>query len=100
MRRWIPLTRTLRGQWDKRKKKKKFSPAVGTLTTGTGTKIPMPLTEEEEAMQLTETLQRSTVEKRASNIPYLKGIRPLRLELQKKALEEVARRKVAMEAAK
>lgn len=40
------------------------------------------------------------IRKRAPNFPYLRNVGPSRLELQKKALEEVARRKVAMEAAK
>lgn len=47
----------------KKKKKKKSTLAVGTLTT-----------EEDEAQQMNEMLNRSTVEKMASNIPYLKGI--------------------------
>lgn len=33
-------------------------------------------------------------------ISYLKGVRPFRLELQKRALEEVVNRKAVMEAAK
>lgn len=51
-------------------------------------------------MQLTKTLQRSTIEKRASNVPCLEGVEPLGLELEKKALEEASRRKAEMEAAK
>lgn len=65
-----------------KKKKKKKSTTTGTLTL-------VPLKEEEEAMQLTETIQRNTVEKMATNVPYLKGVGLLGYELQKKALEEV-----------
>lgn len=59
---------------------------------------PSIVTEVEEAQQIHETLQRSTVEKSTSNIPYLEGIGPLTFPLLKKALEEVAKRKTEMEA--
>lgn len=61
---------------------------MGFLTTALGTRIPVPLTIKEERQQLRETLQRSTVEKRMSNIPFLEGAGPSRLEVQRKALEE------------
>lgn len=48
----------------KKKKMKKSTLTVRTLTTSTGTLITVPLTEEKEALQLNKTLHRSTVEKR------------------------------------
>lgn len=84
----------------KKKRKKKKGPAVGTLTTILRIRIPVPLTDEEEKQQLRETFQRSTVEKRTTNVPFFFGAYPSSLELQKKALEEAVGQKTAMEAAK
>lgn len=85
------------GEKKKNKKKKNYRLAVRTLMTATGERIPIPLTKEEDMMQLIETLQRSTVKKRTTNIPYLERVGPSELELQKKALEEAAKRKAAMQ---
>lgn len=82
----------------KKKKKKGTGLAVGMLITSSGTRIPVLLNEEEEQLQLRETLQRSTVEKMAPPVPYLENVGPLGLKLQWMALEEAARRKVQMEA--
>lgn len=81
-------------------KKKKNDPSMRTLTTATGTRIPIPLTDEEERQQLQWTHQQSTVERKATNIFYLKGAGPSGLELQRKALENAAKRKATMETAK
>lgn len=80
--------------------KKKKSPTVGTLTTATGTWIPVLLIDEKERQQLQETLQRSTNERRATNVPFHHGVGPFGLELQKKALEKATKRKATMEAAR
>lgn len=50
-------------------KKKKKGPVLETLMTATRIRIPVSLTKEKERQQLREMLQRSTVERRASNIP-------------------------------
>lgn len=73
---------------------------MGILTTATGTFIPVPLTEEEEAQQINEMLQRGIMEKRATNVPYLEGVGPSKFDLQKKALKEAVRRKTEIEATK
>lgn len=59
---------------------------MGTLTTAIGMLILVPLTEEEEAQQLHETLERSTIEKKASNVLYLEGVGPSAFELQRREL--------------
>lgn len=68
-----------------------------TLSTKTNTRISVPLNEEGEELQLRETLQRITVEKRAPNVPYLKNMELSGLEQQCLALEEAARLKVVKE---
>lgn len=83
-----------------KKKKKKKGTTVGTLTTTTLTRIPIPLIEKRRTVPTRETLQSSTIKRKASNFSYLENAGPSGLELQKKTLEKAARRKVAMEAAK
>lgn len=58
---------------EKTKKKKGKGPTLGTLMTSYGMRIPVALTEEEEQLQLRETLQRSIVEKRAPYVPYVES---------------------------
>lgn len=53
---------------------------MGTLTTGTKIRIPVSLTDEEERQQLKETLQRSTIERRTTNVPFLEVVGPFGLE--------------------
>lgn len=72
---------------------------MGTLTTKTNTRIPVPLNDEEDELQLGETLKRSKVEKRAPNVPYLENVGPLGLEQQWMALKEATTLKAAREAA-
>lgn len=60
--------------------------------------IPVPSTTEEEEAQVQATLQRSVVERRASNVPYLEGVSPFAFELQQRELEVAAKRKAEMEA--
>lgn len=73
--------------------KKKKGPAIGMLTTKTNTGSPSILNDEEEELQLCETLECSIVEKRAPCVPYMENAGPSGLELssglelQKKALE-------------
>lgn len=62
-------------------KKKKNDPIMGTHITATGTGIPVPLIEEEEQQELRETLQRSTIERRVTNVHYLEKTGPLAFEL-------------------
>lgn len=62
--------------------------------------IPIPLTEEEEAQQLHETMERIMVKKQAFNISYVEGIRSLALELERKKLEATTKRKREMEMAR
>lgn len=95
-----PRSKRPMGEKKKSKKKKKSTPVVGTLLMVFGIRIPVPLTKKEERMQLIETLQRNTVERTALPVPYHEGFGSSRLELQKKALEEIARRKAAMDAMK
>lgn len=71
---------------------------MGILITSLGTRILVPLNNEKEKLQLKETLQRSTVEKRLPPVPYLENIGPLREELLRMALEEAGKRKVKREA--
>lgn len=68
---------------------------MGTLIMKFITKIPIPLNEDEEKLQLHETLQRSTMERRVTNVSYLEDVEPLGFEQQRLALEEVARLKAA-----
>lgn len=64
-----------------KKKKKKKGVSVGTLSTKSNTVIPIALNNEEEEFQLREILERSMVEKRAINVPYLEGVEPIGLKL-------------------
>lgn len=48
--------------------------------------------------QIYEKLERSVVERRASNVQYLEGVVPSALELQHRELEAVAKRQAEMEA--
>lgn len=68
------------------------------MTTTTGTLILIPLTDEEEAEQIHEILERIVVKRRASNILYLENVGPSALELHQRKLEAAAKRKAEMEA--
>lgn len=71
-----PCGKHLRGQ---KKKKKMKGPTVGTMTTKTNSRIPIPMIDEEKELQLRKTLERNVMERRAINVPYLKGVGPLGL---------------------
>lgn len=65
-----------------KKKKKKTKQTVSTLTIRSGTLIPVPLTVKEDEAQIREMSERSVVERRAPNVPYLEGVGPSGLKLQ------------------
>lgn len=60
----------------KKKKNKKKGPIIWTLVIAKGLRMLVPLVEENEQLQLRETLQRSTIEKRTTNVPYLENVGP------------------------
>lgn len=73
-----------------KKKKKSKGPAVGEIHTKSRTVIPVALNEEEKELQLREALEKSKRERRVTNVPYLEGVGPSGLDLQRQALEKAA----------
>lgn len=70
------------------KKKNDKGLTVGRLITTSEIRTPVTLNDEEEEQKLRETLQCSTIERRAPLVPYLEIVGPSGLELQRMALEE------------
>lgn len=61
--------------WARRRRKRRRKGTYGgTLITSFGTRIPIPLNNEEEKLQLRETLQHNTIEKRTPPVPYLENV--------------------------